>query len=162
MFFKIVQNKLHYAAHGHTAAEVIFERANAEKPYMGLTSFAGEIPVKNDIGIAKNYLDERELKILNNLVSGYFDFAEIQAMNHSPMYMRDYIHHLDKILTATGSQLLEGNGSVSHKQALDKAETEYRKYQVQTVTAVEKAYLERIKTVEKRAKKATKTNGNKQ
>ena len=102
MFFKIVQNKLHYAAHGHTAAEVIFERANAEKPYMGLTSFAGEIPVKNDIGIAKNYLDERELKILNNLVSGYFDFAEIQAMNHSPMYMRDYIHHLDKILTATG------------------------------------------------------------
>jgi len=94
-FFKIVQNKLHYAAHGHTAAEVIFERADAEKPFMGLTTFPGEQPRKEDVLIAKNYLNEKELKILNNLVSGYFDFAEIQAIKRSPMYMSDYIHHLD-------------------------------------------------------------------
>ena len=90
-FFKIVQNKLHFAAHGHTAAEVIYERADAEKPFMGLTSFSGEIPALKDIGIAKNYLSEDELKILNNLVSGYFDFAEISAIEHRPMYMRDFI-----------------------------------------------------------------------
>lgn len=90
-FFKIVQNKLHYAAHGHTAAEVIFERADAEKPFMGLTTFPGEQPRKEDVLIAKNYLNEKELKILNNLVSGYFDFAEIQAIKRSPMYMSDYI-----------------------------------------------------------------------
>ena len=98
-FFKIVQNKLHYAAHGHTAAEVIFERADAEKPFMGLTTFPGEQPRKEDVLIAKNYLNEKELKILNNLVSGYFDFAEIQAIKRSPMYMSDYIHHLDLILS---------------------------------------------------------------
>ena len=100
-FFKIVQNKLHYAAHGHTAAEVIFERADAEKPFMGLTTFPGEQPRKEDVLIAKNYLNEKELKILNNLVSGYFDFAEIQAIKRSPMYMSDYIHHLDLILSPT-------------------------------------------------------------
>ena len=101
-FFKIVQNKLHYAAHGHTAAEVIFERADAEKPFMGLTTFRGEQPRKEDVLIAKNYLNEKELKILNNLVSGYFDFAEIQAIKRSPMYMSDYIHHLDLILSTAG------------------------------------------------------------
>ena len=90
-FFKIVQNKLHYAAHGHTAAEVIYERADSDKPFMGLTTFKGEIPTLADIKIAKNYLTETELKMLNNIVSGYFDFAEIQAMRHNPMYMRDYI-----------------------------------------------------------------------
>ena len=105
-FFKIVQNKLHYAAHGHTAAEVIFERADAEKPFMGLTTFPGEQPRKEDVLIAKNYLNEKELKILNNLVSGYFDFAEIQAIKRSPMYMSDYIHHLDLILSTTGEQVL--------------------------------------------------------
>ena len=104
-FFKIVQNKLHYAAHGHTAAEVIFERADAEKPFMGLTTFPGEQPRKEDVLIAKNYLNEKELKILNNLVSGYFDFAEIQAIKRSPMYMSDYIHHLDLILSTTGAIL---------------------------------------------------------
>lgn len=89
--FKIVQNKLHFAAHGHTAAEIVFERADAQKPFMGLTSFSGELPALKDIGIAKNYLKEDELKILNNLVSGYFDVAEINAIEHRPMYMNDYV-----------------------------------------------------------------------
>lgn len=125
-FFKIVQNKLHYAAHGHTAAEVIFERADAEKPFMGLTTFPGEQPRKEDVLIAKNYLNEKELKILNNLVSGYFDFAEIQAIKRSPMYMSDYIHHLDLILSTTGEQVLQNTGTISHEQAKQKALGEYQ------------------------------------
>ena len=129
-FFKIVQNKLHYAAHGHTAAEVIFERADAEKPFMGLTTFPGEQPRKEDVLIAKNYLNEKELKILNNLVSGYFDFAEIQAIKRSPMYMSDYIHHLDLILSTTGEQVLQNTGTISHEQAKQKALGEYQKYHV--------------------------------
>ena len=99
-FFKIVQNKLHYAAHGHTAAEVIYQRADAEKPFMGLTSFSGELPALKDIGIAKNYLEENELKVLNNLVSGYFDLAEINAIEHKPMYMDDYVKQLDSVLSS--------------------------------------------------------------
>lgn len=106
LFFKIVQNKLHYAAHGHTAAEVIFERADADKPFMGLTTFKGELPCLNEVKIAKNYLSADELKILNNLVSGYFDFAEIQALKHRPMYMEDYIRQLDNILMANGEKLV--------------------------------------------------------
>ena len=129
-FFKIVQNKLHYAAHGHTAAEVIFERADAEKPFMGLTTFPGEQPRKEDVLIAKNYLNEKELKILNNLVSGYFDFAEIQAIKRSPMYMSDYIHHLDLILSTTGEQVLQNAGTIFHEQAKQKALGEYQKYHV--------------------------------
>lgn len=111
-FFKMVQNKLHYAAHGHTAAEVIYERADAAKPFMGLTAFAGDFPAAKDIGIAKNYLNEDELKILNNLVSGYFDFAEIQAMRHNPMHMNDYVQHLDNVLRTTGEKLLEDSGRI--------------------------------------------------
>ena len=152
-FFKIVQNKLHYAAHGHTAAEVIYERANADKPYMGLTSFSGDHPLSKDIGIAKNYLTEDELKVLNNLVSGYFDFAEIQAMRKNPMYMNDYINHLDNILASTGEKLLEDSGSISHAQAMKKAKEEYQKYQETTITPVEQAYLDTIKDLEKTAKK---------
>ena len=151
-FFKMVQNKLHYAAHGHTAAELIYERADANKPFMGLKSFRGDFPVKSDIGIAKNYLDEGELKILNNLVSGYFDFAEIQAMRHNPMYMSDYVTQLDKLLSSTGEKVLEDSGKISHNQAIEKAETEYRKYQVQTLTPVEKEYLDTVKALEKEAK----------
>ena len=151
-FFKMVQNKLHYAAHGHTAAEIIYERADAKKPFMGLKTFKGEFPVKADIGIAKNYLDEDELKILNNLVSGYFDFAEIQAMRHKPMHMSDYVEQLDRVLSSTGEKVLEGSGRISHKQAMDKAEKEYRKYQVQTISPVEEAYLDTIKKLEKEAK----------
>lgn len=151
-FFKIVQNKLHYAAHGHTAAEVIYQRVDASKPFMGLKTFKGEMPVLSDVKVAKNYLDEDELKILNNLVSGYFDFAEVQAMRHNPMHMSDYIEHLDRVLSTTGEKLLEGAGTVSHKQAMEKAEQEYRKYQVETLSPVEEAYLETIRETEKLAK----------
>ena len=151
-FFKIVQNKLHYAAHGHTAAEVIYDRADSNKPFMGLTTFKGEIPTLADVKIAKNYLSETELKMLNNIVSGYFDFAEIQAIRHNPMYMRDYIKHLDNILSATGENLLEGSGKVSHKDAIAKATEEYRKYQVKTISPVEQEYLNTIKVLEKTAK----------
>ena len=152
-FFKIVQNKLHYAAHGHTAAEVIYQRADAEKPFMGLTSFSGELPALKDIGIAKNYLEENELKVLNNLVSGYFDLAEINAIEHKPMYMDDYVKQLDSVLSSGNRKLLTGAGSVSHKQALEKAKSEYRKYQEITLTPVEKAYLESIKEVSKEVKR---------
>ena len=156
LFFKMVQNKLHYAAHGHTAAEVIYERADADKPFMGLTTFSGELPALKDIGIAKNYLNENELKILNNLVSGYFDLAEINALEHKPMYMSDYIHQLDSVLTSGNRPLLEGPGSVSHAQALEKATAEYRKYQSNTLSPVEEAYLETVKTTVKLVKKNTK------
>ena len=152
-FFKIVQNKLYYAAHGHTAAEVIYQRADAQKPFMGLTSFSGELPALKDIGIAKNYLDESELKVLNNLVSGYFDLAEINAIEHKPMYMDDYVKQLDSVLSSGNRKLLTGSGSVSHKQALEKAKSEYRKYQEITLTPVEKAYLESIKEVSKEVKR---------
>ena len=149
-FFKIVQNKLHYAAHGHTAAEIIFERADSDKSFMGLTTFSGNQPTQKDISIAKNYLTENELKILNNLVSGYFDFAEIQAMKHKPMYMEDYINQLDKILATTGEDILQNAGSISHEQAIEKALDEYRKYQVKMLSPVEQVYLETIKNIEKK------------
>lgn len=121
-FFKIVQNKLHYAAHGHTAAEVIYERADAGEPFMGLHTFKGDFPVLADVKIAKNYLDERELKILNNLVSGYFDIAEIAAMEHRPMYMKDYIAQLDAVLTSGGREILTHAGKVSHDEAMKSRE----------------------------------------
>lgn len=151
-FFKIVQNKLHFAAHGHTAAEVIYQRADAEKPFMGLTTFSGDTPALKDIGIAKNYLAENELRVLNNLVSGYFDLAEISAIEHRPMYMSDYVQQLDSVLSSSGRKLLEGSGTVSHAKAIEKATAEYRKYQVQTIAPVEQAYLDTIKALEKEAK----------
>ena len=147
-FFKMVQNKLHYATHGNTAAEVIYNRANAEKPFMGLTSFTGSFPTRKDVKVAKNYLDENELKILNNLVSGYFDFAEIQAMRRNVMYMKDYVEHLDRVLASNGEELLESAGSISHKQAMEKAEAEYLKYQANALSPVEEAYIETIRTIE--------------
>lgn len=155
-FFKMVQNKLHYAAHGHTAAEVIYERADAEQPFMGLKNFSGDFPTLKDIGIAKNYLNEEELKILNNIVSGYFDFAEIQAMRHHPMYMSDYVEHLDNVLKTTGEKLLQGAGTISHAQAMEKATEEYRKYQVQNLSPIEEEYLESIKNIHSTAKKKAK------
>jgi len=147
-FFKMVQNKLHYATHGNTAAEIIFDRANAEKPFMGLRSFAGNFPTRQDVKIAKNYLDENELKILNNLVSGYFDFAEVQAMRRNVMYMKDYVEHLDRVLASNGEEVLENAGSISHKQAMEKAEAEYLKYQTNSLSPVEEAYIETIRTIE--------------
>ncbi|MDR1182982.1 MAG: virulence RhuM family protein, partial [Bacteroidales bacterium] len=151
-FFKIVQNKLHFAAHGHTAAEVIYERADANKPFMGLTTFSGELLTSKDITVAKNYLTVDELKILNNLVSGYFDFAEIQAMRRNSMYMKDYVNQLDNILSSTGEKLLTDAGHISRQQAMDKAKAEYRKYQVKTISPVEQAYLDTIKSLQKKAK----------
>lgn len=155
-FFKIVQNKLHYAAHGHTAAELIFDRADAEQPFMGLTTFAGELPAIKDIGVAKNYLKEDELKVLNNLVSGYFDLAEINAIEHKPMYMNDYVEQLDALLSTGNRQLLTDAGKISHEQALQKAKEEYRKYQEKTLSPVEKDYMKTIADLNKTAKKAGK------
>ena len=151
-FFKMVQNKLHYAAHGHTAAEVVFSRADATKPFMGLTTFKGALPILSEVSVAKNYLTEQELKVLNNLVSGYFDFAELRAVQHEHVYMQDYVQQLDAILTSTGQKLLEGPGSVSHAEAKSKAEIEYRLFQERTLSPVEVAYLETIRAAEKTAK----------
>ena len=151
-FFKIVQNKLHYAAHGHTAAEVIFERADNTKPFMGMTTFSGDWPTLQDARIAKNYLSQDELKVLNNLVSGYFDFAEIQAMRHQPMYMTDYVQQLDNILSSTGQELLQGAGNISHNDAMAKAKAEYDQWRDHTLSPVEQAYFETIKKLGKKGK----------
>lgn len=152
-FFKKVQNKIHYAVHGETAAEVIYHRADAEKEFMGLTSFKGNRPHLKDTEIAKNYLTENELHSMGQLVSGYLDFAERQAEREQIMTMKDWASHLDGILTATGERLLEGNGSVSHKQAIEKAHDEYRKYQQRTLSEVEKDYLNTIKLIEEKSEK---------
>lgn len=159
LFFMIVQNKLHYAAHGHTAAEVIYERADADQPFMGLTTFEGELPAIKDIKIAKNYLKENEIRILNNLVSGYFDFAEIMAIEHRPVYMMDYVKQLDTILQSTGRPMLKGSGSISHQKAMDKALEEYRKYQVKALAPVEEAYLESINALGKLVKRKGRQHG---
>lgn len=152
-FFKIVQNKLHYAAHGPTASEVIYERADSEKEFMGLKSFKGDFPVWNDAKIAKNYLDENELKILNNLVSGYFDLAEINAMEHKKMRMSDYIKMLDLVLTSGNRKLLADSGKVSHEEAIEKARKEYKKYQTKLITPIEQAYFDTIKKINDDLKK---------
>ena len=154
-FFKIVQDKLHYAAHGYTAAEVIYNRVDSDKPFMGLTTFSGNQPTSREITVAKNYLSEEELKILNNLVSGYFDFAEIQAMKRKPVYMSDYIDQLDKILSATGQDILNNSGKISHENAITKAKSEYKKYQVKTLSPVEEAYLENLKETQKKLSNKT-------
>lgn len=151
-FFRIVQNKLHYAAHGHTASEIIYERADADKPFMGLKTFDGEYPKQKDIGIAKNYLDENELKVLNNLVSGYFDFAELSAIEKKPMYMKDHIEQLDNILQSNQRPLLKGKGKISHKQAIEKAKEEYKKFQASSITPVEMDYMDTIKKLNKNSK----------
>ena len=152
LFFKMVQNKLHYAIHGQTAAEVIFNRADAEKEFMGLTTFRGSHPTKADITIAKNYLSETELRKLNNMVSGYFDFAENRALDHVPTTMHDYRTMLDKILSAGGNAVLQNAGSVTAQQARAKALDEYRKYQVRTLTPVERAYIAQLEAEAKKVK----------
>lgn len=155
-FFKKVQNKIHYAVHGQTAAEVIYNRADAEKEFMGLTTFRGDRPHLSDAVVAKNYLNEKELRSLGQLVSGYLDFAERQAEREQPMTMADWATHLDRILTMDGEKLLEGAGSVSHEQAIDKAKTEYKKYQQKTLSDVEKAYLDSIVSISEKTKKGDK------
>ena len=150
-FFKKVQNKIHYAVHGQTAAEVIYNRADSEKEFMGLTTFKGNRPHLSDAVVAKNYLDEKELRSLGQIVSGYLDFAERQAEREQIMTMNDWAEHLDKILTMSGEQLLIGAGSISHTQAVNKATEEYKKYQARTLSEVEKDYLNTIKSIENRA-----------
>ncbi len=150
-FFKKVQNKIHYAVHGHTAAEVIYTRADAEKEFMGLTTFSHSQPTLSDALIAKNYLDEKELRSMGQLVSGYLDFAERQAERGRVMTMQDWAEHLDRILTMNGEKLLVGNGSISHKEAEDKATEEYKKYKARTLSRVERDYLESIALLEQKA-----------
>lgn len=146
-FFKRVQNKIHFAVHGQTAAEVIVSRANAEKEFMGLTTFEGSRPHLKDAVIAKNYLNEKELRAMGQIVSGYLDFAERQAERQQTMTMKDWAMHLDKILTMSGEKLLEGAGNVSHQQAIDHATNEYKKYQQRTLSQVEKDFLDNIKSL---------------
>jgi hypothetical protein len=151
-FFKKVQNKIHYAIHGHTASEVIFNRADAEKEFMGLMTFTGNRPYLKDVVIAKNYLNENELRSLGQIVSGYLDFAERQAEREQAMTMKDWAEHLDRILTMSGENLLVGAGSISHEKAIEKATTEYKKYQQKTLSEAEKNYLESFKVLEKKTK----------
>ncbi len=148
-FFRKVQNKIHYAVHGQTAAEVIYSRADAEREFMGLMTFSGKQPTLREALVAKNYLDEKELRAMGQIVSGYLDFAERQAERHQVMTMQDWSEHLDRILTMSGEELLQGNGTISHKQAVAKATDEYKKYKARTLSDVEKDYLDSIKVLEK-------------
>lgn len=152
-FFKIVQNKLHFAAHGHTAAEVIYLRVDSDKPFAGLTNFKGKQPNQAEAMVAKNFLELSELKVLNNLVSAYFDLAEINALEQKPMKMADYIRELDNILKSTRRKLLSDAGKISHEKAIKKATLEYRKYKTKKLSEVEKDYLEAIKSIEKKVEK---------
>ena len=149
-FFQKVQNKIHYAVHGQTAAELVYTRADAEKEFMGLTTFAGSQPTLKEAVVAKNYLDEKELRAMGQLVSGYLDFAERQAERQQAMTMQDWSEHLDRILTMSGEKLLTGNGSISHKQAIDKAANEYKKYKARTLSGVERDYLDAIQLLEQK------------
>ena len=151
-FFATVQNKMHYAIHHNTASELVYNRVDANKEFLGLTTFKGELPSLSEAKVAKNYLDEKELRGLNQLVSGYLDFAERQAEREIAMKMSDWVKHVDNILTATGEDLLEGNGKISHKQMEQKVKDEYKKYSANTLTQVERDYLEEIKNIEKIAK----------
>jgi hypothetical protein len=152
-FFKKVQNKIHFAIHGQTAAEVIFSRADAETEFMGLMTFPGNRPYLKDVVVAKNYLNEKELRALGQIVSGYLDFAERQAEREQVMTMKDWNSHLDRILTMSGENLLQMSGTVSHEQAVEKAISEYKKYQANTLSEAEKNYLESLKTIELKTKK---------
>ncbi len=151
-FFKIVQNKLHFAAHGNTAAEVVYFRVDSDKPFAGLTNFKGLQPTQAEALIAKNYLQIEELKVLNNLVSAYFDLAEINAMEQKPMKMEDYVKQLDVILSSAGRKLLEDKGKISHEKAMERAKTEYGKYCLKNLNEVEISYLETLKRLEKARK----------
>ena len=153
-FFRIVQNKLHYAAHGHTASETIYFRVDSNKPFAGLTNFKGDEPTQAEAMIAKNYLEEKELKVLNNLVSAYFDLAELNAIEEREMRMADFVRELDNILRTTGRNVLDNAGQISHEQAKKKAIAEYKKYKAKTLSNVEKDYLNSITMLDQKAKKA--------
>ena len=155
-FFATVQNKMHFAIHNHTASELIYNRVDSDKEFMGLSTFKGELPTLSEAKIAKNYLTEKELKGLNQLVSGYLDFAERQAEKEVTMTMKDWIEHVDRILTATGENLLDGNGEISNNQMTNKVEKEYKKYQANTLSKVERDYLKEIKNIETKVKNSKK------
>lgn len=155
-FFKIVQNKLHYAAHGHTASEVIYLRVDSDKPFAGLTSFKGSQPSQAEAMVAKNYLSEKELRVLNNLVSAYFDLAELNAIEERAMRMADFVRELDTILSSAGRKVLQNAGKVSNTQAQTKAKQELQKYKSKTLAAVEEDYLKAINMLEKTAKTGSK------
>jgi hypothetical protein len=158
-FFKIVQNKLHFAADGHTASEVIYLRVDSIKPFAGLSNFKGGQPTQAEAMIAKNYLSEQELRVLNNLVSAYFDLAELNAIEQREMRMADYVRELDSILSSTGRRLLDNAGKISTTQAQEKARQELQRYKALTLDQVEKDYLNTIASLEKQAKKATRKKG---
>lgn len=160
-FFKIVQNKLHYAAHSNTASEVIYMRVDSDKPFAGMTNFKGDEPTQAEAMIAKNYLEEKELKVLNNLVAAYFDLAELNAIEHREMRMVDYVRELDNILVSTKRKVLDNSGKISHSQAQEKAMLEYKKYKVKTLSPVENDYLKTIAELEKKAKKGSRNKGGK-
>lgn len=151
-FFKMVQNKLHFAAHGKTASEIIYFRVDSDKPFAGLTSFKGSRPTQAEAMVAKNYLSEQELKVLNNIVSAYFDFAELNAIEEREMRMADFVRELDRILSSAGRKLLENAGTISQTQAEAKAKLEYQKYKAKTLEQVEKEYLKAIGALEHQAK----------
>lgn len=156
-FFTTIQNKMHYAIHKNTTSELIYKRVSSEKKFMGLTNFKGDLPTLREAEIAKNYLSEKELKSLNALVSGYLDFAQRQAEKEIPMTMKDWINHVDRILQATGENLLEGNGKIRHGQMEEKVKDEFKKYRQKTLSQVEKDYIEEIKSIEKKAKNGDKS-----
>lgn len=154
-FFQTVQNKMHFAAHGNTAAEIIYQRVNADQPNVGLTNFKGRAPTKQELEIAKNYLNESELEVLNRMVSGYLELAEIQALNQTPMYMRDWVTRLDEFIKIAGRDILRNAGKISHEQALKKANIEYEKYKNRIKnqpSEVEKHFIKQIEEASKKIK----------
>jgi hypothetical protein len=154
-FFQTVQNKMHWAAHGHTAAEIIYQRIDASKPNLGLTTIRGQKPTKQEIEVAKNYLNEQELEMLNRMVSAYLDLAEIQALNQKPMYMRDWVGKLDGFIKLSGNNILDHLGTISHQQALEKANVEYEKYKEQTkndLSETEKHFISQLQSKAKTIK----------
>ncbi len=146
-FFATVQNKMHYAAHKHTAAEVIYERVNNEKPYVGMTNFKGNYPTKDDVKVAKNYLTEKELQVLNLLVAQFLDFAELQALEEHPMTMKAWIDELDRQLLGNRRVLLTDKGKISHKQAVEKAEQEFEIYRQREMRELESDFDKAIKKI---------------
>jgi hypothetical protein len=159
LFFQTVQNKMHWAAHGNTAAEVIYKRIDASKPNLGLTTFKGPKPTKQETEIAKNYLNEDELNLLNRIVTAYLELAELQALNRKPMYMKDWIARLDDFIRMTGNDILENAGTISHQQAIQKAKKEYDQYKVliaNELSTVEKDFIKQIEVKSKKLGEAAK------
>ena len=157
-FFQTVQNKMHWAAHGHTAAEIIYQRIDAHKPNLGLTSIKGDKPTRKEIEIAKNYLNEDELNVLNRMVTAYLELAELQALNRKPMYMKDWIERLDEFVKMTGNNILQHAGTVSHEEAIKRANAEFEKYIKKTKDELSEAEKHFVKQLEVTAKKLSLKN----